>query len=225
MFDSARPRPSSGFTLIELLVVISIVAILMGLLFPVFKSVKESARKTQARSQIAQIITATTAYYQEYGVYPINQDQLYGGGANGSDTVYGDPNGTYSSAELFFILRAVPGGRYNIGNALNPKQVVYFRGADVKTPATPRDGFATQDALVGGNSIDQGALVDPWGAEYVVWIDATYDGDLSTALGWFYHDLSGKPSQAIAACSLGSDGGFGTAGNGNFIGSDDLASW
>src|SRR3954465_4016986 len=59
-----------GFTLIELLVVVVIIAVLMGLAFPVFQSVQNSAKKTQAKNDLVQMVTAVNAFYTEYGKYP-----------------------------------------------------------------------------------------------------------------------------------------------------------
>ncbi len=62
-----------GFTLIELLVVITIIVILMGLLFPAFRGVQDQAKKTQAKNDLTQIVTAVNAFYTEYGKYPLRQ--------------------------------------------------------------------------------------------------------------------------------------------------------
>src|SRR6266487_1220592 len=66
------PTRRNAFTLIELLVVISIIAILIGLLFPALRGVQEQARRTQAKNDLAQIVTAINAYYTEYGKYPVD---------------------------------------------------------------------------------------------------------------------------------------------------------
>src|SRR5437773_5223308 len=58
-----RPR---GFTLIELLVVIAIIAILAALLFPVFSSAREAARKASCQSNLKQIGNALMMYTQDY---------------------------------------------------------------------------------------------------------------------------------------------------------------
>ena len=65
-----RPR-AAAFTLIELLVVIVIIAVLMGLAFPVFSSIQNQAKKTQAKNDLTQIVTAVNAFYTEYGKYPL----------------------------------------------------------------------------------------------------------------------------------------------------------
>jgi prepilin-type N-terminal cleavage/methylation domain-containing protein/prepilin-type processing-associated H-X9-DG protein len=61
-----RSVPSRrGFTLIELLVVIAIIAILAAILFPVFQSVRENARRTACLSNIKQMALGYTQYYQD----------------------------------------------------------------------------------------------------------------------------------------------------------------
>ena len=60
-------RSTQGFTLIEMLVVIAIIAILMGLAFPVFQGIQNSARKTSATNDMVQVVTAVNAFYTEYG--------------------------------------------------------------------------------------------------------------------------------------------------------------
>src|SRR6266446_4747028 len=92
-------RNAGAFTLIELLVVIAIIAILIGLLFPAFSAVQNQARRTQAKNDLTQIVTAVNAYYTEYGKYPLPSTATL-------DYIYG-PGGAATNDDLFYALRAV----------------------------------------------------------------------------------------------------------------------
>lgn len=56
----------SGFTLLEILVVIALIAILAGLLFPVFPLVREKARQSSCAANLHQIGQATAIYRADY---------------------------------------------------------------------------------------------------------------------------------------------------------------
>jgi prepilin-type N-terminal cleavage/methylation domain-containing protein/prepilin-type processing-associated H-X9-DG protein len=57
---------SVAFTLIELLVVIAILALLAGILFPIFAQARATARRTNCVSNIRQIAMAALAYVQDH---------------------------------------------------------------------------------------------------------------------------------------------------------------
>ncbi len=71
-------RQRNGFTLIELLVVIAIIALLMGILFPVFSRVKEQARSLVCRSNLRQYGIAMRMYVDgNNGRFPGSYVWLY----------------------------------------------------------------------------------------------------------------------------------------------------
>lgn len=75
----AFSRHKNGFTLIELLVVIAIIGLLLALLFPALTKVRESAKDTNCKSNLATVGKAITAYANDHdgelpatGFYGIN---------------------------------------------------------------------------------------------------------------------------------------------------------
>lgn len=68
-------RRNAAFTLIELLTVIGIIAVLAGILFPVFAQARGKARQTVCQSNLRQIGLALQMYAQDYdGYYPWARD-------------------------------------------------------------------------------------------------------------------------------------------------------
>lgn len=145
-----------GFTLIELLTVIAIIVVLMGLLFPAIGSVKETMRKTQAKNDVTQIVTAVKAYYTEYGKYPVKS------GATGK---YDSSN-----SEVLDVLRGLTstGSDEN----LNPRKIVFLEVNDAKDPKNPKSGIKTSTPGASGD------WVDPWGEAYKIRVDADYDNEV-----------------------------------------------
>ena len=50
----------------------AVIAVLLGLAFPIFRGVIERAKKVQAKNDVIQIVTAVNAFYTEYGRYPLD---------------------------------------------------------------------------------------------------------------------------------------------------------
>jgi prepilin-type N-terminal cleavage/methylation domain-containing protein len=190
-----------GFTLIELLVVIAIIAVLLGLVFPVFQGVLDRAKKVQSKNDITQIVTAVNAFYSEYGRYPVDSTVT-------TDKIYG-PAGT-SSSTLFNELR-------NAGVVtINTRQIVFISPAEDPSQPSPK-----------GKIGNDGQFHDPWGTAYNVEID----GDYTNAIGTNpYSDTDGSAGATplrfgVIAWSYGKDQVKGTKGGGTFKGSDDVISW
>lgn len=208
-----KQSPWRGFTLIELLVVIAIIAILVGLLFPAFKAVQNQARSTQAKNDLTQIVNAVNAFYTDYGKYPLVT----------ADTIITGTS-TTTNAALLNVLRGM--------DAINnPRQIVFINPSDVKNPASPRSGIATQDAtspVCGVSaSVARGSFVDPWGTPYNVEIDGSYDNQIPNP---YTANAGATPlSIGVIGWSLGKDqcgalaAGAGDKNTGVY--DDDVISW
>jgi len=169
-------RQSRGFTLIELLVVITIIVILMGLLFPAFRGVQDQAKKTQAKNDLTQIVTAVNAYYTEYGKYPLATD----------DSIISN------NSDLFYTLRSSPNGA-NAGDAANPRKIAFLNVAEAKDQSLPRSGIKTAD----------GQWYDPWNTPYRVAIDGNYDNQIANPYGGSANAGSATLSIGVIAWSFG----------------------
>ena len=78
-----------GFTLIELLVVIAIIAILAAILFPVFLSARDAARKAACLSYLAELGKAQLLYRDSYDDrMPLHFAGIPGGGLGSYATYY-----------------------------------------------------------------------------------------------------------------------------------------
>jgi prepilin-type N-terminal cleavage/methylation domain-containing protein len=92
-----RGRKAAGFTLIELLVVIAIISILAGLLLPVLARARESARKTECKSNLKQIGVALSMYADSNsGLIPNVRNPT-----NGCSCLIKDANGRQGLGLLF----------------------------------------------------------------------------------------------------------------------------
>ena len=197
-------RPCFGaFTLIELLVVIVIIAILMGLAFPAFQAVQNQARKTQAKNDLVQIVSAVNAFYTEYGKYPLVT----------TDTIYG-PAGPATNDALFNVLRAK-------NAAENARQVIFISPSDAKDPNAPRSGI--------GTTTGTGQFFDPWGVAYNIALDGNYNNQIDT--NPYLKNAGSTPLQSgVIAWSFGKDRqsqtATGTPADKNTgTNTDDIISW
>ena len=209
-------QPECAFTLIELLVVIAIIAILIGLLFPAFSAVQNQAKKTQAKNDLTQIVTAVNAFYTDYGRYPLTA-------ATTADYyTYGPGGDQATNQDLFRELRGCTGntGSCPAAATVNTRQIVFMSPPDVKNSASPRSG-------IGIAAANKGQYFDPWGTNYVVRIDADYNNQVANPYTADTGAGAGTLNQGVIAWSAGSDGkspGY-NSGTTTFSASDDVISW
>jgi prepilin-type N-terminal cleavage/methylation domain-containing protein len=193
-------RPEAAFTLIELLVVIAIIAILLGLVFPVFQGVLERAKKVQAKNDLTQIVTAVNAFYTEYGRYPT---------VDTTDTAATYGAGSSSSKAVFDELRA----KNTSSTALNTRQIVFISPGEDTIQTSPK-----------GKIGSDGQFHDPWTSAYAIRIDADYDNQVANPYG--SNGAGADPiRQGVITWSVGKDTKLGNNGDNKFTGSDDVISW
>jgi prepilin-type N-terminal cleavage/methylation domain-containing protein len=194
-------RNRNGFTLLELLVVIAIIAILLGLVFPVFQGVLERAKKVQVKNDLTQIVTAVNAFYTEYGRYPTTQ-------TTDIAAVYGPGN---SSKPVFDELR----GKSSGSSGLNTRQIIFISPPEDTSQLNPK-----------GKVGSDGQFYDPWATAYSIAIDADYDNQIANPYGGTGGAGADPIRQGVIAWSVGKDQTKGTKnGSSNFTNSDDVISW
>jgi prepilin-type N-terminal cleavage/methylation domain-containing protein len=115
----------TGFSLIELLVVIAIIAILVALLLPAVQYAQETARRTQCRNNLKQIIVGISNYETSQKVFPpggiFRADWANPNVCTGTDQYCTLNQGRHSEmgpSFLALILKEVAEG-FNIYNAMN----------------------------------------------------------------------------------------------------------
>jgi len=129
----------SGFTLIELLVVIAIIAVLMGILMPALRKVKEQANNIACKSNLRNIGLVVQLYLDDYDRRIPHTGQSNGhlwDETNGDPRIPGSGGGTYwgtfyrayvKETKIFGCpsLKIVPEGLiYNYTDYPNPADVI-----------------------------------------------------------------------------------------------------
>ncbi len=213
-----------AFTLIELLVVIAIIAILASMLLPVIAIAQKHAKVTEAKTEIANINNAITAYESDYSRFPVSSEVQSAGleefTCGGKFKTPADPAFNVGSTNpvdhgiiytnnsvVMAILLDYTNYPNNYLNGTftdntnfqkNPKQTIYL--SKVKANGwSPPVGQAVQPPPGIGNDLN---YRDPWGNPYVITMDLDEDNQTYDA---FYQ------SAAISS-STGANGGSGYNG-------------
>ncbi len=155
-----------NFTLVELLVVIGIIAILAGMLMAGIMYAPAKAQKAKAQAEITTLVNAIKQYESTYGVLPIPS-----GAVDTKDILKGQ-NGRLPNSED-------SGTNYY-------KQMILILQADTDnsdyTDALKKQNKRQTKFLdIQGN--ESGTYTDPWGNDYIVYFDATYDGKIDLSVG------------------------------------------
>ena len=205
--------PISAVTRPELLVGLIAVVALAAVIIPTFQP-RGPTYTGKAATVVKNIVNACKAYHNEYGHFPSIPAAR--------DRIEGTPPEVYlsfgdiaegrckiSNNQLFFVLRAMAEGP-NADDALNPRKTRYFEDHKATSKLRPREGFTDGPDFP---ATARGRLMDPWGTEYCIILDADQDDAIN--LGAFYQDLAAGEKtvrSSAVAFSLGKDGKRGGKG-------------
>jgi prepilin-type N-terminal cleavage/methylation domain-containing protein len=210
-----RSSSRAAFTLVELLVVIAIIGILAGLLLPVLTKAGDAARKTKAKTEMADIVSAINAYDTDYGRFPISKEEQNFAGNNDftcgyvanpqsgiswqagntalSPTGYSYDNNSNVVAILMDMPSFPNGPTANVNHQKNPKQVKYLNAK-----MSGYNPISNPQPKPPGGVDDTGVYRDPWGNPYVISMNTSYNeqgtADLVYSLKWV--SQNGANSQA-----------------------------
>lgn len=158
-------KPQKAFTLIELLVVISIIALLIAILLPVLNAARKSARNTQCKSNLHQMINAEMAFVSD------NKSRFtesstwvdsYGIAVSGYLTSSGDPSDITEIRDgtLYdYLAQADAAYRCPIGEeVLDPSNLPTGAASDRYVRTYSKNVFAGSAGVLEPNYVSQGVI-------------------------------------------------------------------
>jgi len=63
---------SKGFTLVELIIVLTVIAIILAVVLPSFRGMRQEANMSRAQQELNTLKTAVTSYFRNNNAYPAN---------------------------------------------------------------------------------------------------------------------------------------------------------
>ncbi|MFH0876726.1 MAG: prepilin-type N-terminal cleavage/methylation domain-containing protein [Candidatus Omnitrophota bacterium] len=144
-----------GFTLIELMIVMAIMAVLVGMILPRFKGMRDQASVSKAQGEVRAIKTAIESYYITNNAYPATSTTVCATYLTLSSTypriltsaIY-DPFGATSTTEYRFIKST--SGLYYVIFSIGPDATADITGIGddgVVAPANRDDDVWTSNAI------------------------------------------------------------------------------
>lgn len=214
---------------VGVIIVCAFVTIFVGV--GLFGLTRESSSRLCSHCMLNQVVVATNAYRTAYGKWPSFNLTLDAAQVSPQDEWVGDPamGAPQHNNVLFDTLRAIPRG-VNVGAQANPKKIIFIEAiaARFSFSGKPIGGFFDRDGNgAGPSSTLAGSVLDPWGQEYGIIVDANNDNTID--LSRIYSDRT-PVRKCVSAFSSGKDGLLGSNGNrivgyGTANPSDDVASW
>jgi len=113
-----------GFTLIELMIVVVIIGILAALAIPRFMQASVKAKAREGNLVLKQIWTAASSYYEENGVFPGAQADLFASGNINSTNHWNEAPIDVPSGEPRFKYNVLTGGASGFDASAKPDAAV-----------------------------------------------------------------------------------------------------